>query len=294
MTTLGLIDPVTSKLIDFRPNDTVYLSEDGILKGLRITSAAASSTKLATDIVFVIDNSSSMDAEANSIADKIIAFANLLKALDVHIGIVGQNGKITGAINLGPSTDVEGYLKRSNTTGTARTKGFANTTLETAAKTAPSSASENGIPGVLFAEKNFAWRTEAARVFVNVTDESTQPGSNKELTTKALCTGWNPLRGTIPTIWSGPTLSTTKWTEGSSENPADLSTCTPGGVVLSVKSDASDLDLTTLPMTEALRNTSLLEFVSSDVSKTHEVVLTVKNGTTADGKTTYSNLKYPK
>jgi hypothetical protein len=93
-------------------------------------------------------------------------------------------------------------------------------------------------------------------------------------------------------VWSGPQrLDAKKWTDLQNENPAELSKCTPGGVVMSIRADASDLDLTTLPMTDALRSSAMVEFTSADATKPHDLVVTVK-GANDSGKTEYKQVHY--
>jgi len=308
VTLLGLIDPVTSQPVVFKANESVWITEDGVLKGIKVTQASGNN-QLPFDIVFTVDNSGSMGEEANGVAEKIVAFANLVAAsgASARIGVVGYSGRVTGAINFTDAPSIDAYLKREGVTGTGRTVGFGGADADalqaraTADVTADGGvpSSENAIAAIVFAENALAWRPNAQRVFINFTDEPTQPGGKEQWKTKTLCARWKPANGTIHTVWSGsPGLDVdagaTRWTEGTRENPADLSACTPGGVVKSIKSDATDLDLTTLPLTDALRNSALVEFKSKDANGTHEVSIVVKNGTSADGKTVFPGVRYTK
>jgi hypothetical protein len=79
---LGMVDPMTLEPIDLYAdyNDgfyNFYLEEDGVVKGVKLTKVS-SSTKLKADIVFTVDNSGSMGDEADSIAIRIVEFANFL------------------------------------------------------------------------------------------------------------------------------------------------------------------------------------------------------------------------
>ena len=302
---LGLIDPVTQQPIEFKANETVFLAEDGVVKSIRVTQSAKDN-KLPFDLTFVVDNSGSMGEEADGIANKIVEFVNVVASsgADLRVAVVGYDGHVTGAINFTDAASIDAYLRRDGLTGTSRTEGFAGAdaaTLEQkanehAAAPGETSGSENGIVAIKFAESNLAFRPDAQRIFVNFTDEPTQPGGQTAIATKTLCARWKPQNGTIHTVWSGsdslaPDGGAT-WVENQDENPADLSACTPGGVVKSVKPDATDLDLTTLPMTNALRSSALVEFSSKDASAPHNVTIVVKNGTTSDGKTEFTNVKY--
>ncbi|MFO0676205.1 MAG: vWA domain-containing protein [Polyangiaceae bacterium] len=299
VTLLGLIDPVTQKPIPFKANETVYVTEDGVLKGTRVAQAQAEN-KLPIDIVFVVDNSGSMGEEADGVADKIVAFANVLSGsgVDARFGAVGYDGTVTGAVDLSNAVDLDAFLKREGRSGTSRTEGFEGKNAD-ALRTASMPKgedvvySENGIVGIDFAERNFAWRPASQRIFVNFTDEPTQPDQKSPWTTKTFCARWRPENGTVHTVWSGRTkLAEGRWTEGEEENPEELSKCTPGAVVKEIKDDASDLDLTALPLTDALKNSALVEFVSADAAKKHDLSVVVKNGDTADGKTIFQAVAY--
>jgi hypothetical protein len=201
-------------------------------------------------------------------------------------------------MNFGDAAAVEAYLKRPSKTGTNRTVGFGGPdaeTLGTKAKEQKASgratSSENGIVGIHFAETALSFRPGAQRIFVNFTDEPTQPESKLPLASKTLCDRWKPEHGTIHTVWSGGELAKQKWTELKDENPADLSRCTPGGVVKEIKSNASDLDLTTLPFTDALRNSALVEFNSANAGAAHTVEIVVKSPG-ADGRVRFVDVKY--
>jgi len=304
VTLLGLIDPVTQQPIGFKANETVFLAEDGVVKSLRVTQSDKNNN-LPFDLTFVVDNSGSMGEEADGVANKIVEFVNVVAAsgADLRVAVVGYDGYVTGAINFTDAASIDAYLKRPDMTGTSRTTGFGGADAETLQQKAndqqsagEASGSENGIVAIKFAEANLGFRPNAQRIFVNFTDEPTQPNNNTAIATKTLCARWKPQNGTIHTVWSGseslaPDGGAT-WTENQDENPADLSACTPGGVVKTIKPDATDLDLTTLPMTDALRSSALVEFNSKDPNVPHNVTIVVKNGTTSDGKTEFTNVKY--
>jgi hypothetical protein len=230
---------------------------------------------------------------------------NLVSAsgADLRVAIVGYDGKVTGAIDFTDVASIKGYLERAGMIGTLRTRGFGGPDAERLEQKADeqetsggTSYGENAIVAITYAESAFSFRPDAQRIFVNFTDEPTQPAGKVPLATKTLCSRWKPQHGTIHTVWSGSESLAPDggvvWTENSDENPAELSRCTPGGVVMTIKEDATDLDLTTLPMTDALRNSALVEFNSSDPSAPHDVTIVVKNGTTSDGKTQFTGVKY--
>ncbi|NTW49412.1 MAG: VWA domain-containing protein, partial [Chlorobiales bacterium] len=299
----GIIDPKTGLPITLTPNGTFFVTEDNILQGLKITKAG--STSLKTDLVFTVDNSGSMGGEADSIATKIGKFVNYLasKGLDLKVGIVGYDdgGDVSGAINFTTATEVYNYVNRASLYGTSRTKGFAGTDatpLQTAASGYASAVyGENGIVGITFADSLFAWRSGAQRIYINFTDEPTQPSNQTWFSTDGFVKRWSG-KGTVHTVWSGGDTATAYagyWQKLVYEKPWDLSLRT-GGTIKSVATNAADLDLTTLPVTGALAQSVLVEFLTSNPTGTHTVKLTVTNGQTgagaSDGQKIFSGVKY--
>lgn len=292
---LGILDPTTGSPINFAANSNVFVTEDNVLQGIKVSAASTGSTLLA-DVVFAVDNSGSMGQEADSVAAKIIDFVNFLAAsgLDLRVGAVGYDvsGNISGAINLTTATLLNAYLTRPGNTGTSRTVGFSgadSARLSTAASTFANGLSdENGIAAVWFADSLFSWRNSAQRVYVNFTDEPTQPNNIAYWSTQQLCLRWLPTKGTIHTVYSADTSGS--WLDLVRERPWALSTCT-GGTIKFIPSNAAGLDLRTLPVTGALASSRLIEFVSSNPSAPHTVVITVKTST-ADGKTTFNSITY--
>jgi hypothetical protein len=300
---LGLVDPTTLEPIDLYAdyNDGLYnfyLEEDGIVKGVKLTKVSAS-TQLKADIVFTVDNSGSMGDEADSVAARIVEFANFLasQGLDAQFGCVGYDGWVNGGLNLSDHLTLETYLNDrywSIYGGTYRTYGFFgpdSANLEMVANESFSDISgENGVVGVFFADSLFNWRPGAQRVFINFTDEPTQPGGYYEWSTAALC---EKLLGatTVHTVFSEDTTwYSGYWEDLVEEKPWDMSMCT-GGTVKFVNNDASDLNLIDLPVTGALSNSYLVEYMTSSSSGTHTVVITVSTST-ADGKINYIDISY--
>ncbi|MEK9135803.1 MAG: VWA domain-containing protein [Bacteroidota bacterium] len=290
---LGLIDPITGQPISLTANQNVFITEDNVLKGIKISSAGGSTT-LTADVAFTVDNSGSMGEEADSVATKIIEFVNFLQAsgLDVRVGVVGYNGRATGALNLGTGSALSAFLTRVGRSGTSRTTGFSgadSARFQTAAATFATGVSgENGIVGVWFADSLFSWRAGAQRVYVNFTDEPTQPNNIVYWSTEGLCARWTPVKGTIHTVYSADTTRT--WTRLQNERPWDMSACT-GGTRIFIPATAAGLNLRTLPVTGALANSRLVEFLSANPNGTHTLVITVKT-LTADGKTTFNGITY--
>lgn len=295
---LGLVNPNTLQPLELSADYTssdynTFLTEDDILKGIKLTKVG-SGTVLKTDIVFVVDNSGSMDQEADSVAASIIDFANFLSnsGLDAVFGCVGYYGNVNGAINLTDVSNLSNYLNRSY--GTYRTYGFSgpdSAMLETAAYGYASGVyNENGVVGILFADSLFAWRVGSQRVFINFTDEPTQPSNLYDWSTAYLCS-YMLGRATVHTVFSeDTTYYSSYWQDLVNERPWKMSECT-GGTVKFVDSYASNLDLTNLPVSGALANSYLLEFVTSSPADSHTVIITIKESD-ADGKIVYKGIIY--
>lgn len=297
---LGLVDPSTLDPIELFANYeggtyNFYLEEDGIVKGVKLTKVGINTT-LKADIVFTVDNSGSMSEEADSIASRIVDLANFLsqQGLDAQFGCVGYDGYVNGGINLTDENALESFLndRLYYNYGTYRTYGFSGPDSASLEQNAWDYFSEvygeNGVVGVLFADSLFSWRAGAQRVFINFTDEPTQPGGQYEWSTAAMC---EKILGkaTVHTVFSEDS-SYYSWQELYDERPWDMSSCT-GGTVKFVSSNASDLNLIDLPVTGALSNSYLVEYVTSNSSGSHNVVITVVSAT-ADGKIEYIDINY--
>jgi len=314
---LGIVDPKTGNPVhfqlsqagtaDLRPN--LYVTEDGALQGIKVTSVGGGTT-LAADIVFVVDNSGSMGEEADSIANKIIAFSRYLAASGVNarVGCVGyQYGEVSGARNLTDAASLRTYLRRPYCSGTSRTRGTGgpdSASLAQALSSFPQLSDENGILAIAFADSFFSWRAGAQRVYINFTDEAIQTGSQSEWSVDGLRDRWKTSKGSIHTVFSiddkhwngaGPDTSTdaynyAAWQPGIWERPWSLSHFS-GGTVKVIHGDGHDLELTSLPVTGALASSYLVEFVTSNPSIPHAVTIAVKTET-ADGKQVFSGIRY--
>ncbi|GAB4286204.1 MAG: hypothetical protein Kow0098_01090 [Ignavibacteriaceae bacterium] len=291
----GMINPTTNNPIELYydannpSNSNIFIQEDGVVKGLKVTKVS-SSNQLNADVVFTVDNSGSMSEEADSVAAGIIEFANFLQSsgLNVQFAIVGYdvNGDVSGAINFTNSLTIRDYLNRPLHFGTDRTVGFAgpdSAALDNKARLfAPEIFDENGVVAVLFADSTFAWRSGAQRVYINFTDEPTQhDGIN--WTTAQMCSLISG-KATVHTVFSADTTSFS-W-DVDDERPWEMSLCT-GGTIKFIPSDASGLNLKDLPFTTALTNSYLIEYIASSTGVTHSIIITiVESG--ADGKKEYT------
>lgn len=301
---LGIVNPSTGQTIDFNTSN-LFVVEDGVLKGIKITQVGGGVT-LKADVVFTVDNSGSMSEEADSIASKIIAFSNFLQTsgLDIKVGCVGYAYSVNGAYNLTDPASLASYLNL--TTGTSRTRGFggSNSSIMESAAPAFYNSEEDGITAIAFADSLFSWRSSATRVYVNFTDEALQPDDPAKWSVADFEHRWNTSKGTIHTVfsirsfyWNGSVPDTATehensytWTPGIAERPWTLSNLT-GGTIKFIHSDATDLDLTQLPVTGALSKSYLVEYITSNPNTSHTVTIIVKT-TGADGKAIYPNITY--
>ena len=187
---LGLIDPTTNQPLTLSYNTSnpqasnIFVEEDGILQGLKVTKVGTGNV-LTADIVFCVDNSGSMGDEADSVAASIVDFANYLQAsgLDVKFAVVGYDSYPNGGLNFTNAQTLNNYLNRSDeyglVTGTSRTDGFSgpdSAALYNRANSFGYAGGENGVIAAIFADSVYGWRAGAQRVFINFTDEPTQPG----------------------------------------------------------------------------------------------------------------------
>ena len=247
-----MIDPTTNLPLALSydannpQNSNIFVEEDGIVQGLKVTKVSTGNV-LTADIVFLVDNSGSMGQEADSVAASIVAFASFLQAsgLNVKFAVVGYSyGYVNGGINFTSSAAISTYLNRSY--GTYRTEGYSgpdSAALETRAYSFGTATAENGIVAALFADSVYAWRTGAQRVFINFTDEPTQ--SNGLTFTNAVGCGLLSGKATVHTVFSEDTTYY-YWNEYN-ERPWDISTCT-GGTIKFINSNAEGLNLKDLPV----------------------------------------------
>ncbi len=295
MNLTGIINPVTNQPIQLTAQSNLFITEDSKVKGIKVSKVGGSTT-LKADVVFTVDNSGSMDDEADSIAGSIIKFSQVLQSsgLDVRFAVVGfQYGDVNGGINFTTAQAIGTYLNRSY--GTYRTEGFSGSdsaSFEQKSRTFGSGVyDEDGILAIFFADSNYTWRSDAQRVFINFTDEPTQPNGLFDWSTESMC---NKLSGkiTVHTVWSGDadTANAYYWQKLYDERPWDMSTCT-GGTFVQINSNGTGLDLSKLPVTGALSNSYLVEFVTADPNAAHSVIITIKESN-ADGKRVYSNITY--
>ncbi len=293
----GLIDPSTQQPITFFYNSdnpaqsNLFIQQNGVTKGLLVTKVGTGNV-LKADVVFTVDNSGSMGEEADAVANSIVEFANTLanSGLDVQFGCVGYDGWVNGAINLTSSANLSNYLNRTYYSGTSRTYGFSGSdsaSLYSSASTFSQSVyGENGVVGCLFAYEYFNWRAGASKVFINFTDEPTQPDGSLNFNTAQLC---NTIGGkaTVHTVFSEDTTYYSGWWSETRERPWKMSECT-GGTVKFIDPAAENFSLTDLPVVGALSNSYLVEYMKGSTTVQEWLVRIIVYTSTADGEISYN------
>lgn len=254
----------------------VWVEVDGEPKGIKVynSSDEAEEHTVPVDLVFTIDNSGSMDDEADAVARDVAEWAYKLSntGLDIRFGCVGYDGDLTGAIDLTSASSLDAYLNRPGKYGTNRTFGFEGSNsgyLSTQARSYSNGYQECGMAAIRFADKNFAFRTRANRIYVNFTDEPNQDSGKSNFSVESLKSDWDTSRGTIHTVYSG----------GYDENNYLMSVYT-GGTVINANSSFTGVTLESLPVTDAMRNSYIIRFTDIEEyidGRPHTVKITVKS-----------------
>lgn len=245
----------------------VWVELDGQPKGIAVYNSDDdnSEKRAPIDLVFTVDNSGSMDDEADAVARDITAWAESLAAsgLDIQFGCVGFSvgGEVNGGVNLTTFENLATYLNHSS--GTGRTYGFAGsdaTTLASKASNFGYTGNECGAMAVRFADQNYAWRTNSNRIYVNFTDEPNQPDFKSAFSVEFFKDpeNWSTQQGTIHTVYSGRRYS---WISLNQEDPALMSEYT-GGTTLYASSSFTGVTLSDLPVTGAMRNSYIIKFTN--------------------------------
>ncbi len=295
LTLTGIQDPNTRDWLNLYgtglTTQNVWIEVDGSPKGILVVNLVDNSTRMKNDIVFTIDNSGSMGEEADAIARDIISWAQMLTRnnLDVKFGVVGYGGYVDGAIDITDAAQLQSYLNTS--TGTGRTshfggnngyylKGNANGWSKTGNDV---SENECGALAIKFADEYFDWRSGSNRIYVNFTDEPNQPYWNYNYSVEWFKSqnNWPTSKGTVHTVYS----SDPNFTESTDmiEKPWKISEYT-GGTTMFIKPDASNLNLNTLTVSDAMIHSYTIKFIipaslMDGFSHTIRIVIYANNGT---------------
>ena len=252
----------------------VWVEVDGTPKGFVVVNNSENegTENIPVDIVFTVDNSSSMTEEADAIARDIKAWAEELtnSGLNVRFGVVGYGGYITGAIDMTTANELSEYLdQKSGYMSTTRTQHFGGANaakLEDYAKKFPQTGyaalpypdyNECGALAIEFADQYFTFRSGANRVYVNFTDEPNQPNYNSNFSVKFFedQSNWPASNGTVHTVYSAYKFDYNNWNY--QEQPWLISEYT-GGTTIFTSSSFSGVTLSNLPVTGAMQNSYII------------------------------------
>lgn len=292
-------------------NQNIWLSIDGQPKAIKIVNAGKNTkTKPAADVVFLIDDSGSMDQEADSIAAQVVEWSKVLASVvDARFGCVGYGDSyygIDGALDLNDVSVLDEYLNMNNKSGTYRTQGFYGDNAEKFQELTQSSTNgyynssynECGVLALHFADEQFSFRDGANRIYLNFTDEPNQPANYKQWSVETLNSGsdlynWSADKGTVHSIYSesdtedyeGPNgyyyRDNQQSPYGWSEKPWAMSEYT-GGTTIFAPYNFKGVTLNGIEVTGAITNTYVMRFNITPDLKTgvHTLVITVldKNG----------------
>lgn len=243
------------------PNQNVWVDLDGTPKGVRVyNNADDKSHQRSIDLVFLVDNSGSMDDEADAIARDIINWADELEdsGLDIRFACVGYDGRITGGIDFTTAQELSSFFNYSY--GTRRTYHWGGTNASRLENLTSgynlTSMRENGVAALRFADENYSFRKTANRIYVNFTDEYNEVQGSR-FTVESLKTDWDTNQGTVHTVYSASQSSHNN--PGVSEQPWLMSEYT-GGTTIFTSSSFSGVTLSSLPVTGAMRNSYILRF----------------------------------
>lgn len=306
----GVRDPETLEWMRLfgtrQAGQNMWLEVDGKPKGFTVYNNADNETEenISTDLVFLVDNSGSMDQEADAVARDIVSWAQKLAAahLDVRFGCVGYdvNGYINGGIDLTTATALAEFFNYGS--GTTRTTHFAGeyaSVLSTAAGNYRSTGDECGGKALRFADDNFHFRTRANRVYVNFTDEPNQPNGISAYSTEFFRdqTNWPSTKGTVHTVFSSDTTWVSRESMGYDERPWRISWYT-GGTTFFTGPSFTGVDLESLPVTGAMQNSYVIRFTNvADLmdGQPHEVKIIIlsEDGKTRAVRTFYIVFGYP-
>ena len=301
----GIQHPLTGEWMNLfgtgLPTQNVWIDIDSKPKGNIVTNLEDNTQMVKNDIVFTVDNSGSMGEEADAIARDILSWAQTLtnKKLDVLFGVVGYGGNVgseydylvknygvTGAMDLTSSNELSSYLSRSGKSGTNRTKGYYGTNASTLQSYAANerwnyAGGENGAQAIRFANEYFNFRPTANRIYVNFTDDCNFTGKNSEISVEFFNdrNKWPVSNGTIHSVISNGKDDLIKRASkyNSWELPWLISEYT-GGTTMFVKSNASDLQLDKLTVSDAIMHSYTINFlVPKDLfdGKSHTIRITI-------------------
>ena len=266
----GIMNPNTHEWLELYgtglSEQNTWLSLDGIPKGILVKNHSEDGTvSRKFDLVFLVDNSGSMDEESDAVARDIVNWANSLtnSGIDIQFGCVGYSvyGNINGGIDFTSQSGLSNFLNYG--TGTQRTQHFGGanaSSLQNYANNYGQVGGECGVMALRFANDYFTFRTGANRIYVNFTDEPNQPNYATAWSVEYLNPtngNWTPQQGTVHTVYSGSTYFSHE--TGLNEKPWLMSEYT-GGTILYASSSFTGVSLNDLPVTGAMQHSYSIYF----------------------------------
>ena len=285
----GVIDPSTGEYLKLygtnHPKQNVWVEVDNVPKGIEVKNLSDSlGSKVKADLIFLVDNSGSMEEEADTIANGIEAWSKLLvsSGIDIQFGVVGYEGQITGGLDITTAAELADFLDYGY--GINRTYHFGGAYADYLEAQAPSYYNsgwmdECGMAAFHFANENFHFRNGANRIYVNFTDEPNYYLGIDKFRTSWLQDHWVPTMGTIHSVYSDGIYAeeNTYESEGSHDFPWRMAEYT-GGTKLFANYDFSGVQLSSLPVTGAMQNSYIIRFTNVTLdNKMHKVKVTIKN-----------------
>lgn len=288
----GVQDPESKEWIRLYGNNilsgkqNVWVEIDGVPKGILVTNKIDDiSKKVTVDLIFSIDNSDSMNEEANVVAENILDWATKLtqQNIDIRFGCISYGiryyDSAAGGINLTNLEGINNFLNRPGRNGINRTDGFEGPDADrliAASKDYTKAKDECGAEAIRFANEYYSFRSGANRIYVNFTDEPNQPNGHPDISTEYFAdqNSWNTAQGTIHTVYSeSPNFN---HSVNYNEHPWKMSEYT-GGTVLYTNPYFNGITLDSLPITEAMNNSYIITFIDdSPISDgDHDVKITI-------------------
>lgn len=294
----GLLDHDTNEWLKLfgtgEPRQNVWVDVDGEPKGVRVYNSDDDgiTRRAPVDLIFLVDNSGSMDDEADAIARDILSWSEKLEksGIDIRFACVGYDSQVNGAHDFCSQQELSAYLNRSY--GTGRTYGFGGDNAGSLSSMATNyyyTSGECGMAALRFADANLAFRNASTRIYVNFTDEPNQPYGKEAFSVEALRNAsWSPEKGTIHSVLSDTSLKTMSF-NSSKEDPKLMSDYT-GGTTIYTNSSFTGVTLEDLPVTGAMLNSYVLRIANVEKyvdGRSHGVRITVKDEKNQASKTFY-------
>lgn len=268
----------------------VWVSVDGDAKGCKVVNNynGEVTKPIDVDMVLLVNNSNNMGEAGDKFYFGLEDFATKIadNNISARYGCVGYGGGesvkgVDGACSLTDAASLKAYLGREGCSGVTRTKGFADADeLEHLAQSRFQNCDgECGVEALKFADEAFTFRTNAYRIYLNVTDEPNQPGGDAQWSVEAVKSQekWPAGSGTIHTLYSGYKMTENE--TNSFEFPWLLSDYT-GGFTTYTDSKLTDVTLQTLPVVESMRRFVVIRIAKVEKymdGKAHDVKITVQS-----------------